>query len=152
MKNRAAYKERLLKSSLDFLSKKIDEVDKSLKDLQSSANQESRSSMGDKYETGRSMALLEKEKLHSLYENLTSQYKILSQIKPKVSEKVESGTIIFTKGNLFLVSVPLGNIEFEGKKIFLLSPTAPLATAVSGLKEGDPYVFQGKREKIEELY
>ena len=51
--------------------------------IQKSANEETKSSAGDKYETGRAMLMLEKEKFVGQKEQLFNQLQPLKSIDPK---------------------------------------------------------------------
>ena len=74
-------KEVLYAYCVNYVQQRIARIQGEINKAQSSANEETKSSMGDKYETSRAMAhqeiennrmqLLEAEKLHSILQNLT---------------------------------------------------------------------------------
>ena len=55
-------KDRLLQKCTEFVSQKIKTIEHSILELRLAANSETKSSVGDKYETGRAMIQLEIEK------------------------------------------------------------------------------------------
>jgi ElaB/YqjD/DUF883 family membrane-anchored ribosome-binding protein len=134
------------------LSEQIAEAMKATQDAQESVFSNSKSSAGDKHETGRAMAQIELEKLSN---NLLQSKQVLSalhQVKKGKSEVVERGALCETDLACFYVAVSLGMISLEGKSVFCLSPAAPLAQAMLGLIVGDSFEINGKKQTIKAIY
>lgn len=140
-------KVEILKQIHEKLASKI----KTLQDLISetrASNHETKSSMGDKYETGREMLQQEINHLQSqLRENLKLK-QILAKISPQACKRVGLGALIQTENNYFYVCVSLGNLMFEGVKINLISVESPLAQAMQNKLSGEDFSLPQTSQKI----
>ena len=118
-----------------------------------SANNETKSSAGDKHETARAMMQLEQEKLGHQLKELQDQKSELEKIDiSKPSTQIAKGTLIQSdKGFLFL-SIGLGKISVEDKNVFAVSPQSPIGIKLLGKKENDAVEMNGVKYKIEKLF
>ncbi len=123
------------------------------KAAQSSANNETKSSAGDKYETGRAMMHLEKERLASQMHEVAKLKKPLEMINPeKIAEVAELGSVVFTQDRNYYISVSLGAISIEGQKFFCISPVTPIGKLMLGKASGESFQFAGKAVRIQEIW
>lgn len=113
------------------LSQKVETLEKMIVETRAS-NNETKSSMGDKYETSREMVQQEINNLQIQLNEIIKQQDFLKTIVPKPSDKAEKGAIVETDKGMFFISVSLGEIIFEDKKIIAISPESPLAQAMQG--------------------
>jgi hypothetical protein len=67
MTETAALKTKLLTLCIKYVDDRISATQQAIQSAQASANEETKSSSGDKYETGRAMAQLEIEKIQRSY-------------------------------------------------------------------------------------
>lgn len=118
-----------------------------------SANNETKSSAGDKHETARAMMQLEQEKLSHQLKELQDQKSELKKIDiSKHSSQIAKGTLIQSdKGFLFL-SIGLGKISVADKTVFAISPQSPLGLKLLGKKENDIVEMNGVKYTIEKLF
>lgn len=122
------------------------------KAAQSSANNETKSSAGDKYETGRAMMHLEKERLASQMNEVAKLKKPLEMINPeKVSLSIELGSIVFTAERNYFISVSLGEITVEEQTFFCISPVTPIGNLMLGKQAGESFQFAGKPVNIQQV-
>ena len=90
-------KEALINLIEIILNDKISNLNKDINSLKESQKNDTKSSMGDKYETGRAMIQLELEKYHSRLSNNKEMLSILLKINPKLkTETIQSGSLIKT--------------------------------------------------------
>lgn len=117
---------------------------------QESSNAETKSSAGDKYETGREMANQERDRhatqLHEAQQLLVT----LQKINPCLpSDTVRLGALVATSLGLFYLSIGAGRLHTaEGQEFLAVSPGAPLALALSGRRSGEETVFNGRLVKV----
>ena len=104
-----------------------------------SSNNETKSSMGDKYETGREMLQQEINRLKSQLDVYLQQQEILKKLNGEASSKVESGALVETNKGIFFVSVSLGEFHYQGKKVFAISEESPLAIAMMNKQVGNVF-------------
>ena len=119
-----------------------------LEKVKASAQEETKSSMGDKYETGREMMMQESNKLNERLEVLLRQTAALSAIDDEAHAVVKSGSLVQTDQGIYFISVALGVLEIKKVKVFVVSPVAPLVRELIGKAEGDVIQFNGRKQRI----
>jgi hypothetical protein len=146
------FKREMHQHCLQVLEEKISMNREQLKALQESADEETRSTMGDQYETGRAMLHLEMEKYTTQVENSVKQREMLGKFDPAlILDKIQPGCLMKCNDMLYYFAISLGQVEVKGRKVFLLSISAPFSTACLGLKEGDSFSFNNRTFKIQEV-
>ena len=145
-------KEELYKLCEDYIDKRIQSSRTAIGEAQMSANEETKSSSGDKYETGRAMAQLEIEKNS---QQLTESLKLksaLDQVRINiVTPAVQPGSLVVTDRGIFFVAISLGKISHRGETYFIIAPTSPLGLKLTGAKVGDAVEFGNQTYVIKEL-
>ena len=132
------------------LSEKIQTFEKLIAETRAS-NNDTKSSMGDKYETGREMLQQEINNLQVQLNEVLKQQDFLKTILIKPSEKAEKGAIVKTEKGLFFISVSLGEINFDNQKIICISPESPLAKAMNGKQKGEVFSLNNMSQKIVDI-
>ncbi len=123
-----------------------------MQNAQDSANEETKSSAGDKYETGRAMAQIERDRHAQLFDQLRQERAVLDRIDPDfVFQRVGLGALVTTSVGVFFVSVSAGMVVVEGQKVIAMSPQSPLGASLMGKQAGDSFLFQQKKGIIEGL-
>ncbi|WP_312420884.1 hypothetical protein [Epilithonimonas sp.] len=143
-------KQKLLLLISQKLSEKIQTFEKLISETRAS-NNDTKSSMGDKYETGREMLQQEINNLQVQLNEVLKQQDFLKTIIIKASDKAEKGAIVKTERGLFFISVSLGEIAFENQKIICISPESPLAKAMNGKLKGETFSLNNMNQKIVDL-
>lgn len=89
-------------------------ISKAIEHAQLAANEETKSSAGDKYETGRAMMQLEIEKQSVQLAEAMKLKHVLSQINPeKTTETIQSGSLVFTDQGNFYISISAGKLIWK---------------------------------------
>lgn len=147
------FKTSLHQACLQRIERTIEQAIKAMEDAQNAANQETKSSVGDKYETGRAMMQLEKEKYAQQLVQAQDLHQQLERLNPQQpSTQIQLGSLILSNEGLYYLSVSLGKMTHEGKTVFVLSAASPLGQVLVGKKEGEKIVFQGRNISILELW
>lgn len=144
-------KTKLLSTVAEILSGKIANL-KNLIDETRSSNNDTKSSMGDKYETGREMLQQEINNLQLQLNGFLKQETSLKNIKTEFSEKIEKGSLVETEKGKFFIAISLGEINFENQKIFVISPESPLAKAMHGKSVNDTFSLNNLNHKIQKIW
>ena len=144
-------KTELIKLINQKLSEKIENFEKLIAETRASSN-DTKSSMGDKYETGREMLQQEINNLQVQLNEILKQQNFLKTISIKPTEKAEKGSIIKTEKGLFFISVSLGEVIFDGEKIICISPESPLAKAMNGKRKNELFTISNINQKIENIW
>lgn len=116
------------------------------------SNNDTKSSMGDKYETGREMLQQEINNLQRQLNEVLSQQAILQKITSDPSEKVQNGALVKTDKGLFYVAASMGEILCENQKIMTVSAESPLVKAMFGKKMGETFTINNINQNIENIW
>ena len=144
-------KSELLEIIHQKISEKIQKLEQLIAETRAS-NNDTKSSMGDKYETSREMLQQEINNLQiQLNEHLKSQ-KILKNINPNPHKIVTLGSLVETEKGKFFIAVSLGEITFSQEKIFVISAESPLAKAMNGKKTGESFVVNNLSQIIKNIW
>jgi transcription elongation GreA/GreB family factor len=142
-------KESLYDLCNQLVNDRIEMAEDGLKQAQAAANNETKSSAGDKYETGRAMMHLEKEKLSMQLSEAIKMRKALNLINPsKTSIKGELGSIVSTSSTNYYLAISAGALQLEGETYFAISPVSPVGQQLLNKKAGDNFSFAGKNHVI----
>lgn len=145
-------KHRVFEACRESVQKKVDAVHAAIRDAQQSANEETKSSAGDKYETGRAMAQLEIEKLSAQLSVLQKQMQEVLRSNPDLtSSTVVVGSLVHTDQGMFFIATNVGELAVEGKKVFAISPQAPLAQKMLGCCANDVIDMNGRHFRIDAI-
>ncbi len=127
---------------VEYVTQRIETAQQALCYAQESANAEEKSSAGDKYETGRAMAHLEREKaLEQLNESMKLKLALEKVSQTSVADRVTLGSIVFTNANNFYLAISAGKLICEGVEFIALGPTSPLGVLLLGRQKGDQFFF-----------
>ena len=134
------------------LSEKIQTFEKLIAETRAS-NNDTKSSMGDKYETGREMLQQEINNLQVQLNEVLKQQDFIKTSFDKLRmtkkfDKAEKGAIVKTERGLFFISVSLGEVIFDNQKIICISPESPLAKAMNGKQKSDVFSLNNMSQKI----
>lgn len=144
-------KEEILNILKDKISEKILTFENLIAETRASSN-DTKSSMGDKYETGREMLQQEINNLQIQLNEVLKQRDFLKNLSAKPSLKAEKGALVKTDKGLFYISVSLSNIDFNGSKIFCISPDSPLAKVLDGKTESETISLNNVAQKILQIF
>ena len=146
-------KKQLHKLCLEFLDKRITVAKGAMDDAQQSANSEEKSSMGDKYETGRAMSQNVRDINAKQLQEALKDITVVKQLNPdKENTIVGLGAAVKTTAGNFYIAVSVGQLKIEKETWFALSAIAPIAQAILNKKAGDKYTFRGKEETVLEVF
>lgn len=146
-------KHQLFQACLHGLDVKINFLQQEMKAAQEDAQQETKSTAGDKYETGRAMIHLELEKMAGQLNEMIRNRKVLDQIDPlKTNPTVQLGSVVITtQGNYFL-SISAGTLKAEEKDFFCISPASPIGLLLVGKSKGDQFTFRHQPVTVLEIF
>ena len=117
--------------------------------LQDSLEDQTKSSVGDKYETTRAMLHIELDKLKIQNRVYVEQKRALDQIRSGINERIVFGSVVHTSIGLFLIGPSIGKFKSSELDIMCISVKAPLSKAMWHKRKGDELIFnQGKIEII----
>jgi transcription elongation GreA/GreB family factor len=146
-------KENIIATAQNLLQSKLIELEKAIFNVQNAANEESKSSMGDKYETGRAMAQNDRAMLENQKNELLKDISTFENINfEQATEFVKNGSLLQTSIGYILVSVSLGKIMDDGVSVMLISSASPLGTELTGKKVKETVTMNGRPIQILGIY
>ena len=132
-----------------FVNQRISFAKQAMDSAQESANQEEKSSAGDKYETGRAMAQLERDKASIQVNEALKMLLVLDQIKPStINHRVGLGSLIITDLNKFYLSISAGKLVVDHEIYLAISAQSPIGQLLIGKQTGDQFSFNNQRQTI----
>ncbi|MFN3405996.1 MAG: 3-oxoacyl-ACP synthase [Cytophagaceae bacterium] len=135
-----------------FVEERISSAQKAIASAQAAANDETKSSAGDKYETGRAMMQLEIEKNTVQLGEALKLKQVLDQIDPeKKHEVVSLGSLVTTNEGKFYISISAGQLTTSGEKFFAISAVSPIGKMLMGKRRNDSFEFNGRKYVVEEV-
>ena len=147
------YKNTLKQFALSLIGQRIAAAKEAIGQAQQAANQEEKSSAGDKYETGRAMGHLQKDMLARQSAEHTKELASLHAIQVDVLYPTPAaGALVSCQEMAFFIAAGLGKHMVEGRTVYFLSPQAPLARAMENKKAGDIISFNAMNLGILDVY
>ncbi|MGB8703910.1 MAG: transcription elongation factor [Gillisia sp.] len=120
-----------------------------MKDLESDLGNETKSSAGDKYETGREMINAEWNKLSVQFSEFKKLEAILKMAKSrKCSKNIQLGSLVTTTVANYFICIPAGQLQLKNEKFYAVGVTSPIGQLLLNKMEGDNFIFKGKQVKI----
>lgn len=145
-------KQRLHQACLNKVEQRISDAKASMEAAQQAANSETKSSAGDKYETGRAMMQQEQDKAASQLMEALKLKKVLDQLNPeKEHHQVQAGSLVVTSQGNFYIATSIGQLYLDGVPYMIISPVSPLAQQLAGLQAGKTLDFNGRKFTVEQL-
>ncbi len=148
-----AFKESLKQFCKTLIEQRIQTTKALIDNAQQAANNEEKSSAGDKYETARAMGHLDKD-MHTrqLLENIKELANLRDVNAHTLYNFANTGAFIQCTGMSLFIAAGAGKQLFNGQTVLFLSPAAPLAKLVMHKKAGEHFLFNGKDMVIEDVF
>jgi hypothetical protein len=120
---------------------------------QASANEQGKSSMGDKYETSRSMGQLDRNMHARQYEQIRQERLILERINvQEILSRTAVGALLETTAGWFFVAVSLGPVKIKDETVMAVSSSSPVGASLLGKETGSKFEFMKKQHEIRAVH
>lgn len=145
-------KEKLFRLCVAYAQKRASEAKQAINDSQEAAIEETKSSAGDKYETGREMMQQETDMNMQQLNAANKLLVTLNQIDYKnVSDIANSGSVVLTNNGKFYIAISAGALQVDSETFFAVSPASPIGQKLMGKKTGDEFSLNGKNYLVESV-
>lgn len=145
-------KKALLEFCWEYVNERTARLKKQSDELQESLGSETKSSAGDKHETGRAMMQLEQEKLGQQLQELDATRSILKKINIDApSNRIRLGSLVKTSMAHYFIAISAGAFKQNGEVIYCISASAPIAQLLLGKEKGESFVFNEIEQSILEV-
>ncbi|WP_298319862.1 3-oxoacyl-ACP synthase [uncultured Aquimarina sp.] len=145
-------KEELYDHCKQFIQDRHNRIQDRIANIQESLTSETKSTAGDKHETGRAMLQLEREKAGAQLAEVQKLQEVLAKINTHSSSKIiRLGSVVeTTKGNYYL-SISVGEIIINNSAYFAIATNTPIGKLLLGKTIGDHFSFNGNKITIENI-
>jgi len=143
----------LIDNCESFVSERMKTITEIISSNQDALQSETKSSAGDKHETGRAMLQLEMEKASSQLESVNKMKETLGKITfHAVSDVSKLGSLVITSSGNYFLAISLGKIEVNNVVYYAVSLSSPIGKKLFGTKRGDSVDFNGRQIKILDIF
>lgn len=137
---------------LEELKNRLQTANEAMASLRESVAGDTKSSMGDKYETAREMAQQEQNKIGMQISMLQQWQGIFARIQPAQTHSIAGiGALVKTNRGAFYLAAPMGKMVVDGTEIMVISPQSPAGKAMLGKQSGDSFELNGNVFQIESV-
>jgi transcription elongation GreA/GreB family factor len=142
-------KSLLLNECFRIVEMRHQRIKQSIFGIEESLFEESKSSAGDKHETGRAMLQIERENAGKQLREVENTLQALKRIDVNSNSKVvHLGSLVLTTQQAYFISVSAGILEISPKKYLAVSPLSPIGQLLIGKTEGEKLNFNGTEFQI----
>ncbi|MGR7812719.1 3-oxoacyl-ACP synthase [Lacinutrix undariae] len=142
-------KQELYQQCFNFIEQRLITVQHTMSEIQESLTSETKSSAGDKHETGRAMLQLEREKAGNQLSEIVKVKEALSKIDTtKTSKVVGLGSIVYTTEANYYIAISAGILKLNSDSFYAISPSTPIGQLLIGKTCGDIICFRATEFKI----
>lgn len=147
-----AIKRQLKEACERFVNKRLETVSKVMSSGRDSLNSETKSSAGDKHETGRAMIQLEMEKAGQQLQNIQAMQTTLNKIGLDSSDVARLGSLVHTNKGQYYLSISAGSLHIADQNYFAVSLSSPIGKLLLGKRAGDTEILNGMSIKITAIF
>lgn len=145
-------KQQLYGFCKSFIENRLVRINSSIDSLQEALTSETKSSAGDKHETGRAMIQLEREKLG----NQLAEAQLLQELFKKIplqasSSQVGLGSLVLTDQHNYYMGISAGELNIDGVSYFAIAPNTPIGKLLLGKVVDDVVVFNSRKIIIQQI-
>jgi hypothetical protein len=134
------------------LNNRMKAATEALATLRESVTADTKSSMGDKYETGREMANQEMQKLQSnMHETKQSLLQLNTIDVAKTCLQASQGALVVTDKLVFYMAAPLGKVNVDGQAVMVISFQSPVGKVMLGKVAGETFALNGVEYRIDSV-
>ncbi|TVZ52285.1 3-oxoacyl-ACP synthase [Dokdonia sp. Hel_I_53] len=136
-----------------WIANRRDKVENVIADIVESLENETKSSAGDKHETGRAMLQINREQVGAQLKEISKIEEALSKVDIKVvSDHVRLGSIVHTDNSSFFISISAGLLKTKDRSYYAIALSAPIGQLLLGKKKGDVIRFRENEITITSVY
>ena len=146
------FRESVIKQVLSSLEQNEANIKTEIANLRDGIANDSKSSMGDKYETSREMSQQEINRLEQqLGANRQQIFNLKAVQQHQISNKISNGSLVKTNIGLFFISIGMGEIIVDDQSVFMISQASPLGQLLIDKTQNDVFEMNKREIKIIEI-
>jgi len=145
-------KNRLYNLCVAYAEERIENASQAIAVARDSSTEDTKSSAGDKYETGRAMMQQDIDR-QTLQLNEAQKLKtFLERMEPEnKSDTVQNGSLVNTNHGIFYLAISMGQVELDGATYYVISAGSPIGAQLMNQSAGARFSFNGRDYQIESV-
>ena len=144
------FKQQLYNQCLEFVNNRLQTIQNTIEEIQISLTSETKSSAGDKHETGRAMLQLEREKSGNQLAEIQKTKELLSKVNiSNTSKTIGLGSVVYTSKANYYIAISAGELKVDKDLFYAISSNTPIGQLLIGRRVGDIIKFRNQEFKIE---
>ncbi|MFI1770688.1 3-oxoacyl-ACP synthase [Thalassobellus citreus] len=145
-------KEELYNQCLEFIDNRFQIIQNTINNIQKSLTSETKSSAGDKHETGRAMLQLEREKAGNQLAEIQKTKEMLSKVDiSKTSKCIGLGSVVYTTQANYFIAISTGELKVNNEVFYAISSNTPIGKLLMGKVVEDIIAFRENEFKVKEV-
>ena len=146
-------KELIYEHCITHVEERLKRVQHTIARLQESLTSETKSTAGDKHETGRAMVQLEREKAGIQLAEIQKLQQLLAKISLNSNTAVvHLGSLVRTTKAIYFIAISIGEVKITDEVVFAIAPNTPIGKLLLGKKQGDSITFNDTTQRILEIF
>lgn len=138
---------------LQFCNSQVDirysKIRQTISGIEESLFEESKSSAGDKHETGRAMLQIDRENAGRQLLEVEKVAQILNKMDVKAtSDYARLGSLVYTDKFIYFISISIGTVSIMDTNYLCVALNSPVGLLISGKKKGEEFILNGRSYKI----
>ncbi len=146
-------KELIYKHCITHVEERLQRIQHTIARLQESLTSETKSTAGDKHETGRAMVQLEREKAGIQLAEIQKLQQLLAKISLNANTAVvHLGSLVRTTRAVYFIAISIGEVKIADEVVFAIAPNTPIGKLLLGKKRGESITFNDSTQRILEIF
>jgi len=146
-------KQAWLNTMIEDMSATLSRLQADIDALHDSRQSDTKSSAGDKHETGRAMVDQELGQLNQLREKTQRSLAELKRLPIGLFDSAQLGAGVEVERMVYFISVSAGKVPTsQPKPVYALSPISPAGQAMLGKRVGERFELNGVKHVIQAIY
>jgi hypothetical protein len=141
----------LLVQCKSYVHERLQRIQNTIVGIQESLTSETKSTAGDKHETGRAMLQLEREKAGKQLAEVQKLQEILARINISPSKHIHLGSLVITSQGYYFISISVGKLYIGDQPYFAIAANSPIGKLLLGKTTGDRFSFNGNEIVIKQV-
>jgi hypothetical protein len=146
-------KQQLLEACQQAQAKRVEYARNAMEDAQQAANQEEKSTAGDKYDTSRAMSQNVRDMNAKQLQEALKEIALLQHIKPEILvTQARLGSVVKTSIGNYFIAISGGPYVLGKEKYFSISPASPIGELLMNKQKGESFMFRDKTIMITDVF
>lgn len=148
-----AFKQSVKQACIDVLTLRMNTISLAMDQAQDSANNQEKSSAGDKHETARAIGQAERDMNARQLLQVRTDLKFLESIQvDQIFKSIALGAIFQLNDQLFFVALGLGSLRVDEKTVMVISHLSPLFLNLKSKQKNEVVLFQNEETLVQAVF